>query len=133
MTLFYLFSGLRRNELFGLRGNDVELREDGLIVRYKRKGGKYQRREVAHEDVREALLAYLKKSKRLSALHTNDQFWSRHDRAGEPGQPLTSRSYANNLKTWVYVQTVAVKRDKHSGRIAGRIRRRKIESTDQSE
>jgi integrase len=24
VTLFYLFSGLRRNELFGLRGNDVE-------------------------------------------------------------------------------------------------------------
>jgi len=72
VTLFYLYSGLRRNELFGLRGNDVELQEEGLIVRYKRKGGKYQRREVAHGDVREALLAYLKKSRRLSVLHNND-------------------------------------------------------------
>ena len=68
VTLFNLFSGLRRNELFGLRGNDIELLEEGLIVRYKQKGGKYQRREVAHRDVREALLAYLKKSKRLSVL-----------------------------------------------------------------
>jgi integrase len=100
VTLFYLFSGLRRNELFGLRGNDVELREDGLIVKYKRKGGKYQRREVAHEDVREAVLAYLKKSRRLSILHTNDPLWTRHDRAGEPGLSLTSRSYANNLKKY---------------------------------
>jgi integrase len=178
VTLFYLYSGLRRNELFGLRGSDIELQECGLIVRYRRKGGKTQRREVAQADVREALLAYLKKSKRLSALHTNGPLWTRHDRAGEPGPAVTSRSYANNLKkyavkagvrqvnvhqtrhtyariifedsgdlletqsaldhenqgtTRVYVQTVAVKRDKHSGRIAGRIRRRKIEFTDQSE
>src|SRR5262245_62102900 len=53
VTLFYLFSGLRRNELFGLRGNDVELLEEGVILRYKRKGGKHQRREVAHADARE--------------------------------------------------------------------------------
>jgi len=178
VTLFYLFSGLRRNELFGLRGNDVELREDGLIVRYKRKGGKYQRREVSHEDVREALLSYLKKSRRLSVLHTNDPLWTRHDRAGEPGLPLTSRSYANNLKkyaakagmrrvnihqtrhtyariifedsgdlletqsaldhenqatTRAYVHTVAVKKDKHSNRIARRIGRRRIKSSNHSE
>jgi integrase len=169
VTLFYLFSGLRRNEVFGLRGNDVELLEAGVIIRYKRKGGKYQRREVAQADVRDALLAYLKTSKRLSALHSNDPIWTRHDRAGEPGLPLTSRSFANNLKkyaakagirqvnihqtrhtyarivfedsgdlletqsaldhesqatTRVYVNTVAVKRDKHSDRIARRIRRR---------
>src|SRR5262245_4278590 len=169
VTLFYLFSGLRRNELFGLRGNDIELQEDGRIVRYKRKGGKVQRREVAHADVREALLAYLKKSKRLSVLHTGAPLWTRHDRAGEPGLQLTSRSFANNLKkyaaragirqvnihqtrhtyaqiifedsgdlletqssldhenqatTRVYVNTIAVKRDKHSDRIARRIRGR---------
>jgi integrase len=39
VTLFYLYSGLRRNEVFGLRGGDIELREGGLIIRYKRKGG----------------------------------------------------------------------------------------------
>jgi integrase len=178
VTLFYLFSGLRRNELFGLRGSDIELQEDGLIVRYKRKGGKYQRREVRHADVREALVAYLKKSKRLSALHTNDPLWTRHDRAGEPGLPLTSRSFANNLKkyaakagirqvnihqtrhtyariifedsgdlletqsaldhenqatTRVYVHTIAVKKDKHSNRIARRVGRRRIDSSNQSE
>jgi integrase len=168
VTLFYLYSGLRRNEVFGLRGGDIELQEGGLIVRYRRKGGKTQRREVAKADVRDALLTYLKKSRRLSVLHTNDPLWTRHDRAGAPGEPLTSRSYANNLKkyavkaggmrrvnihqtrhtyariifedsgdlletqsaldhesqatTRVYVQTVAVKRDKHSGRIGRRAR-----------
>src|SRR6266508_1086548 len=100
VTLFYLYSGLRRNEVFGLRGGDIELQDGGLIVRYKRKGGKYQRREIAQADVRDALLAYLKKSKRLSVLHANDPLWTRHDRAGEPGLPLTSRSYANNLKKY---------------------------------
>ena len=171
VTLFYLFSGLRRNELFGLRGSDIELQEEGMIVRYKRKGGKYQRREVSHPDVRAALVAYLKKSKRLSVLHTGEPLWTRHDRAGEPGLPLTSRSFANNLKkyaakaglravnihqtrhtyariifedsgdlletqsaldhenqatTRVYVNTIAVKRDRHSSRIARRIRRRDV-------
>ncbi|MGH8710162.1 MAG: tyrosine-type recombinase/integrase [Burkholderiales bacterium] len=177
VTLFYLYSGLRRNELFGLRGSDVELQENGLIIRYKRKGGKLQRREVGQADVREALLAYLKTAKRLSVLHTGDPLWTRHDRAGAPGDPLTSRSFANNLKkyaakaglravnihqtrhtyariifedsgdlietqsaldhenpatTRVYVQTVAVKRDKHSDRIARRIRRRNLEPMSDS-
>jgi site-specific recombinase XerD len=100
VMLFYLFSGLRRNELFGLRGSDIELQEDGLIVRYKRKGGKHQRREIAQADVRDALVTYLKKSKRLSVLHTSDALWTRHDRAGTPGEPLTSRSFANNLKKY---------------------------------
>jgi len=178
VTLFYLYSGLRRNEVFGLRGSDIELQDDGLIVRYKRKDGKHQRREIAQADVRDALLAYLKKSKRLSVLHANDPLWTRHDRAGEPGQPLTSRSYANNLKkyaakagmqrvnihqtrhtyariifedcgdlletqsaldhenqatTRAYIQTVAVKKDKHSNRIARRLRRKRIESSNHSE
>lgn len=172
VTLFYLFSGLRRNELFGLRGNDLELEEEGLIVRYRRKGGKHQRREVSHPDVREALLAYLKAAKRLSVLQTGGPLWTRHDRAGEPGPPLTSRAFANNLKryaakvgiervnihqtrhtyarivyedtgdlletqsaldhesqatTRVYVQTVAVKRDRHSERIAKRLQKQRAE------
>ncbi|MBO0862216.1 MAG: hypothetical protein J2P21_27720 [Chloracidobacterium sp.] len=56
-SMFYLYSGLRRNEVFGLRGGDIELQEGGLIVRYQRKGGKKQRREVAKVDLRDALLA----------------------------------------------------------------------------
>jgi site-specific recombinase XerD len=116
-------------------------------------------------------MAYLKKSKRLSALHTNDPLWTRYDRAGEQGPALTSRSYANNLKkyaakagmrrvnihqtrhtyariifedsgdlletqsaldhesqatTRAYVHTVAVKKDKHSNRIARRVGRRSV-------
>ena len=90
---------LRRNEIFDLRGSDVELLKGGLIVRYKRRG-KYHRKEVARVEVRDALHVYLKKSKRLSVLHTNEPLWTRHDRAGEPGPQLTSRSYANNMKKY---------------------------------
>jgi integrase len=167
VTLFYLYSGLRRNEVFGLRGCDVELEKDGLVMRYQRKGGKVQRREVRHPDVRAALLAYLRATGRLSVLQTPAPLWTRHDRAGPAGAPLSSRSFANNLKqyaaqagmprvnihqtrhtyariifedtgdlletqaaldhenlatTRVYVATVAVKRDKHSDRIAQRRR-----------
>jgi len=99
VTLLFLYSGLRRNEIFDLRSNDVELLKGGLIVRYKRRG-KYHRKEVARVEVRDALHAYLKKSKRLSVLHTNEPLWTRHDRAGEPGPQLTSCSYANNLKKY---------------------------------
>ena len=100
VTLFYLFSGLRRNELFGLRGRDLELPETGLIVRYKRKGGAIQRREIAHALVRDALLAYLQAARRLSVLGTGGPLWTRHDRAGAPGPPLSSRAFANNLKKY---------------------------------
>lgn len=92
--------------------------------------------------------------------------WTRHDRAGQPGAPLTSHAFAKNLKryateagierihihqtrhtfarmvseetgslaetqealghrnlatTRAYVQRVAVRRDKHSRRIAERL------------
>lgn len=174
VTLFYLYSGLRRNEVFGLRGCDVEFEEEGLVVRYQRKGGKMQRREVRHSDVRVALLAYLQATERMSVLKTPAPLWTRHDRAGKAGAPLTSRSFANNLKkyaaqagmarvnihqtrhtyariifedtgdlnetqsaldhenlatTRVYVETVAVKRDKHSDRIAKRRRKPTLSST----
>ncbi|HKX26223.1 MAG TPA: hypothetical protein VJ302_00895 [Blastocatellia bacterium] len=95
VTLFYLFSGLRRNELFGLRGNGVELLEGGLIIRYQRKGGKHQRREVRQADVREAL------------------------------------DHENQATTRVYVNTITVKSDKQSDRIARRIRSRRSSTKEQ--
>src|SRR5205085_3096930 len=33
-------------------------------------------------------------------LRTNGPLWTRHDRAGRPGAPLNSRSFANNLKAY---------------------------------
>ncbi len=127
----------------------------------------YQGREVADPSVREALLDYLRTSRRLSALKNDGPLWTRHDRAGRPGAALSSHSFVENLKryareagigaihlhqlrhsfarmvaersgslsetqealdhkhlatTRVYVQRIAVKRDKFGKEIAKRLK-----------
>lgn len=166
LLLFYLLTGMRRNEVISLRGRSVEEREGVLIVRSKVKGSDYVEREVRDASVREALAVYLAASGRAQALLTDAPLWTRHDRAGKPGATLTSHAFARNLKryahdagiesihvhqmrhtyarmvaedtgsiietqdalghrnvstTRVYVQRIAVKRDKHSERISQRV------------
>jgi integrase len=166
LLLFYLITGMRRNEVINLRGRDIEEREGTLILRSKIKGGDYIEREVRDPAVREALIDYLSASGRMKALKTDSPLWTRHDRAGRPGAALTSHAFAYNLKlyakasgigeihihqmrhtyarivadetgsiietqdalghrhlstTRVYVQRIALKRDKHSERITKRI------------
>jgi integrase len=169
LLLFYLYTGLRRNEVIGLRGRDLEDKDGRLIIKYRRKGGKFTAREVGEPDVYQALKDYLKKAGREGALRTWGPLWTRHDRAGKStAVPLESRAFANNLKkyakdagvegvhvhqtrhtyarivseetgsfletqealdhenaatTRVYVQRITVKADKHSGRIAARLKR----------
>ena len=48
----------------------------------------------------EALRDYLSEAQRLHVLKTERPLWTRHDRAGKPGAPLTSRAYVNNLKRY---------------------------------
>jgi integrase len=159
LLLFYVATGMRRAEVIGLRGHEVELHEDSMVIRSRVKGGDYLGREVSDPRVREALLDYLSASRRVSVLSNDGPLWTRHDRAGRPGAPLTSHAFALNLKryardagigevhlhqtrhtfarmvaedtgsivetqdalghkhvatTRVYVQRIAVRRDKHS-------------------
>jgi integrase len=168
LLLFYLLTGLRRNEVISLRGKDLQWKDDRLIIGYKRKGGKFVGREVSDLTLLEALEDYLQTAKRVEVLRTGGPLWTRHDRAGRPGAELSSRSFANNLKkyataagiehvhlhqtrhtyarivaeetgsfietqealdhenastTRVYVQRITVKADKHSSKIAGRMKR----------
>jgi integrase len=167
LLLFYLLTGLRRNEVIGLRGKDLQRKDDRLIIGYKRKGGKFVGREVNDPTLLEALEDYLRSSGRMEVLRTGGSLWTRHDRAGRPGAQLSSRSFANNLKkyaraagiesvhlhqtrhtyarivaeesgsfvetqealdhenaatTRVYVQRITVKIDKHSSKIAKRLK-----------
>lgn len=167
LLLFYLLTGLRRNEVISLRGKDLQRKEDKLIIGYKRKGGKFVGREVSDPTLLEALDDYLRSAKRIEVLKTGGPLWTRHDRAGSPGTELSSRSFANNLKkyataaglesvhlhqtrhtyarivaeetgsfvetqealdhenastTRVYVQRITVKADKHSSKIAKRLK-----------
>jgi integrase len=166
LLLFYVATGMRRAEVIGLRGREVELREDSIVIRSRVKGGDYVGREVSDPRVRKAVLDYLDSSGRAGVLSNDGPLWTRHDRAGRPGAPLTSHAFALNLKryakdagiggvhlhqtrhtfarmvaehsgsivdtqdalghknlstTRVYVQRIAVRKDRHSGHILERL------------
>jgi len=107
LLLLYFLTGLRRRELISLRGTDVELKEKGLILKYQRKGGKYGAREVLDAEAVDALFEYLRASERVNVLQSNRSLWTRHDRAGRAGAPLSSHSFVKNLKT--YAEEVDIK------------------------
>jgi integrase/recombinase XerC len=100
LLLFYVATGMRRAEVINLRGREVELREGSMVIRSRVKGGDYLGREVGDPRVREALLDYLRASGRLGILSNDGPLWTRHDRAGRPGAPLTSHAFALNLKRY---------------------------------
>ena len=99
LLLLYLATGLRRHEAIGLRGKDVQVGET-LVLEYRAKGGDYRSREVREPRVKEALLDYLTASGRLHALKTEAPLWTRHDRAGKPGEALSSHCFVKNLKKY---------------------------------
>jgi site-specific recombinase XerD len=99
LLLLYLATGLRRQEAISLRGKDVHLGET-LVLEYRAKGGDYRSREVREPQVREALLDYLSAAGRMHALKTDAPLWTRHDRAGKPGEALTSHCFVKNLKKY---------------------------------
>ncbi|HEX7314152.1 MAG TPA: tyrosine-type recombinase/integrase [Pyrinomonadaceae bacterium] len=100
LLMLFVTTGMRRQEVIGLRGSDVELRKDDLVIRCRVKGGDYVARSVEEPLVREALLDYLGSCDRLNALSSERPLWTRHDRAGRPGAPLTSHAFAKNLKRY---------------------------------
>lgn len=168
LLLFYLVTGMRRQEVISLRGNTIKLDGDFLTLVGKVKGGDYIGREVRDPLLRVAITDYLTSCHRMSVLKRDAPLWTRHDRAGRPGAPLTSHAFVKNLQryareagvghvhlhqtrhsyarivaeetgsitdtqdalghrnaatTRVYVQRIAVKRDKHSQSITRRIKR----------
>jgi integrase len=98
LLLFFITTGMRRQEVVGLRGSDIELGKDDLVVRCRVKGGDYVGRAISEILVREALLDYLASCDRMNALGSDRPLWTRHDRAGRAGAPLSSHSFSKNLK-----------------------------------
>lgn len=168
LLLFYLTTGMRRQEVIGLRGGNLKLEDDSITFTGKVKGGDYVGREVRDPQLREALLNYLFSSNRVDVLKSDSPLWTRHDRAGRSGAALSSHAFVKNLKryareagvgdvhlhqtrhsfarivaeetgsltdtqdalghrnastTRVYVQRIAIKRDKHSERITSRLKK----------
>src|ERR1051326_5487894 len=99
LLLLYLATGLRRQEAIGLRGKDVRV-DETLVLEYRAKGGDYRSREVREPQVKDALLEYLAAAGRMHALKTDAPLWTRHDRAGKPGEALTSHCFVKNLKKY---------------------------------
>lgn len=105
---WYVKTGRRRSEVISLRGSDVQVKdfsaggaaERMLVVRYRIKGGRYLVSELRDHAVHTALFDYLEASGRRDVLSSDRPLWTRHDRAGRPGAPLTSHSFVKNLKRY---------------------------------
>lgn len=105
---WYVKTGRRRSEVIFLRGSDVQVKdcsagraaEQMLVVRYRIKGGRYLVSELRDRAVIAALFDYLEASGRRDVLKSERPLWTRHDRAGTPGAPLTSHAFAKNLKRY---------------------------------
>jgi integrase/recombinase XerC len=108
LFLLYMVTGLRRSEIINLRGSDIEEEDGVLILRGKVKGGDYVERELCDHEAQAALREYLRASGRPGLLGTRAPIWTRHDRAGKPGAPLTSHAFAHNLKR--YAEEAGIKK-----------------------
>jgi integrase len=109
LLLFFLLTGMRRQEVIRLRWGDVQLGTvmtlTGLV-----KGGDYVTREVRDPRVAAALLDYLATADRRATLTAESPLWTRHDFA-KPGhvdeEPLTGHAFAYNLKAYAAAAGIA--------------------------
>jgi integrase/recombinase XerC len=99
LVLLFLSTALRRAEIVNLRWGDIRL-NGRLTISTTIKGGDVVRQDVTHPKVVDALVSYLRASGRWGHLQADDPIWTRHDRAGEPGAPLTARAFAANLRRY---------------------------------
>jgi site-specific recombinase XerD len=100
LLLLYTSTGLRRAEVISLRGRDVTVGDEGLVIGGLVKGGRYRAREVGDPEVRAALIDYLSAAKRLHVLKTDAPLWTRHDNPRLAGEALTSHAFVRNLKLY---------------------------------
>jgi integrase len=61
---------------------------------------KARAREVLDAEAVEALIEYLRSSDRMNVFESQRPLWTRHDRAGRAGAPLSSHSFVKNLKVY---------------------------------
>lgn len=134
LLLIYFLSGLRRREVISLRGCDVEIKDEGIIIHYRRKGGRYSGRELVEPAAAKALKRYLTASGRTNVIGSERPLWTRHDRAGETGSPLCSHAFAKNLKAYgkkAKVENVRIHRTRHTfGRLVAEQTGSLIETQD---
>jgi integrase len=170
LFLFFVVSGMRRAEVINLKGEDLEFRDEGIVVTARVKGGDYIGRLVSNPAVRAALEEYLMADGRAGVLEKGGPLWIRHDQgadAVEEDRSLSAWGFVRRMKeyakaagiehfhlhqtrhtfarivaessgsivetqdalghrnpatTRVYVQRIAVKRDKFGDEVAKRLK-----------
>jgi hypothetical protein len=90
---------MRRVENYLAAGSDLKT-EPMLVLNSRVKGGHYVAREVTDSSAKDALPDYLAVAGHLQVLKIAAPYWARYDRAGRLGEPLTSYSYADNMKRY---------------------------------
>jgi site-specific recombinase XerD len=100
LLLLFFETGMRREELIGLRYGDTENADTDTIT-CRLKGGEIVTVEVASQKVWRAIFDYLETSGRLESIRANDPLWARHD-PGAKGlhEPLSSYGFVKNLKVY---------------------------------
>jgi integrase len=117
LLLFYILTGMRRQEIIQLEWGDLELGET-IVLTTRVKGGTYRTKEIADPSVKAALLEYLAASGRLGTLLPESPLWIAHDTARNTpsgtckrnpkkpkvvrvqGDALTSHGFVKNLKRY---------------------------------
>ena len=117
LLLFYVLTGMRRQEIIQLQWGDLVIAET-IVLTTQVKGGTYRTKEIADPSVKVALLEYLAASGRLGALEAESPLWIAHDPARDTppgrckrnpkkpknvraqGEPLTSHGFVKNLKRY---------------------------------
>jgi site-specific recombinase XerD len=100
ILLLYTSTGWRREEVISLRGTDLRVYEDRLIIGGVAKGGRYRARELRDIEVRAALLDYLETAGRIWVLKGEHPVWTRHDDKRRSGDGLGSHAFVKNLKRY---------------------------------
>jgi integrase len=117
LLLFYVLTGMRRQEIIQLAWGDLEIGET-IVLTTQVKGGTYRTKEIEDPSVKAALLEYLAASGRLGTLSPESPLWIAHDPARDTppgtckrnpkkpkvvrvqGEALTSHGFVKNLKRY---------------------------------
>lgn len=91
LLLWYLMTGMRKEEVIALQGKDIYLKVDRIIVRGKVKGWTYVGREIIDPNLNSAIVDYLRSSGDAS-------LWMRYHRAGKTEEQLISHLFVVNPK-----------------------------------
>ena len=96
---FYVATGRRRAEIIGLRGDNIELKDERFFIRTRVKGGAFLNFELDDQTTQTALYEYLEATARQNIFGKDEPLWLRHDRGAKMNSKkgLTSHGFARRM------------------------------------